>query len=593
MTVDQVSVFTILAGVLVFFVGGWFRYDFVAFGALFASVLLGIVPTDSAFSGFGNPAVVTVALVLMISEGLRQSGVVDIVAESIVPDTQSPTLLLAVIAGLAAALSGLMNNVGALALLMPVALHAARKNDLSPSLLLMPLSFGSILGGMTTLIGTPSNILVSSYRNVSSGEPFGMFDYSWIGIPVSLLGVAFVALIGWRLIPKGRSAGSSGDAAFDLQPYMTEVRITAESGLVGKFMLEVLDVFEDRDVSVAGMIHDDRPIPYPALTDRASKDDILVVTGDADALDAAVVDLRLELVGADTIPEDSIKSERISLIEAVVSPGGRLEGMTPQEVGLRNRYRLNLLAVSRHGKRQMTRIKRHRFRAGDVLLLQGDAELVSDSLNRLGCLPLAQRSLSVGRQRRSFFAILIFGIAVAVAAFKLMPITIAFGAAVAALILGRIMSPSRAYTSIQWPIIVLLGCMIPVGEALDRTGAAALIAQGIVFVTEPYPVLVALILVMVVTMTLSDIMNNAATAVVMAPISVQIADRLESNPDTFLMAVAIGASCAFLTPIGHQNNTLIMGPGGYKFTDYWRMGLPLEVLVVAISIPCLLHAWPL
>ena len=593
MTVDQISAFAILAGVLVFFIGGWLRYDFVAFGALFAAVVSGIVPAGLAFTGFGNPAVVTVALVLMISEGLRQSGVVDILAETVIPDTQSPTLLIAVLAGLAAALSGLMNNVGALALLMPVALQAARKSNLSPCVLLMPLSFGSILGGMTTLIGTPPNILVSNFRSTGAGEPFGMFEYSWVGLPVAVVGVAFVSLIGWRLIPKDRSAGSTGDAAFDLQPYMTEVRLTSESGLIGKFMLEVMEAFEDKDVTVAGMIHDDRPVPYPALTDRAGEGDILIITGDADGLDTAVADLKLELVGADDIPEDTIKSDRISLVEAVVSPGGRIEGVTPQEIGLRNRYRLNLLAVSRQGKRQMTRIKRHRFRAGDVLLLQGDADQVSDSLNRLGCLPLAQRSLQVGRRRRAIFATAVFAGAIAAAAFKVVPITIAFGVAAAAMILGRIMSPSRAYSSIQWPILILLGCMIPVGEALDRTGAAALIAQGIVSVTDQFPVIVALILVMVVTMTLSDIMNNAATAVVMAPISVQIAEHLDSNPDTFLMAVAVGASCAFLTPIGHQNNTLIMGPGGYKFSDYWRMGLPLEVLVVAVSVPFLLYAWPL
>lgn len=593
MTVDQIAAFAILAGVLVFFIGGWLRYDFVAFGALFAAVIVGLVPSESAFSGFGNPAVVTVALVLMISEGLRQSGVVDILAENVVPDTQSPVLLITVLAGLAAALSGLMNNVGALALLMPVALQAARRSKIAPCVLLMPLSFGSILGGMTTLIGTPPNILVSNFRSGSTGEPFGMFDYSWVGVPVAVIGVIFVALIGWRLIPANRSQGSTGDAVFDLKPYFTEVRITESSPLVGKFMIEVMEIFDEKDVRVAGIIRDDRPAPYPNLTDRAVEGDTLVVTGDADALDTAVADLKLNLVGAKEIPEESFRSDRISLIEAVVSPGGRLEGMTSQEVGLRSRYRINLLAVSRHGERPMTRIKRHRFRAGDVLLLQGDADLLSDALTRLGCLPLAQRSLRVGRQRRAIFATAVFATAIAAAAFKLVPITIAFGVATAVMILGRIISPSRAYGSIQWPIIVLLGCMIPVGEALDQTGAAALIAAGIVSITDQFPVVVALILVMVVTMTLSDIMNNAATAVVMAPISVQIAERLSANPDTFLMAVAIGASCAFLTPIGHQNNTLIMGPGGYKFGDYWRMGLPLELIVVAVSVPALLYAWPL
>ena len=434
---------------------------------------------------------------------------------------------------------------------------------------------------------------MSNYRAVGAGEPFGMFDYSWVGVPVAIAGVAFISLIGWRLIPSNRASAASGDAVFDLKPYVTEVRLTANSSLVGKFMLEVMEELEDKDVTVAGLIHNDRPMPYPAVTERAAEGDVLVITGDADTLDAAIADLNLELVGAVDISKDHFKSDRVSLIEAVVTPGGRIEGMTVQEIGLRNRYHLNLLAVSRHGKRRMTRLKRHRFRAGDVVLLQGDADQITDSLNRLGCLPLAQRSLRVGRRRRALFATTVFAGAIAAAAFKVVPITVAFGVAVAVMILGRIMSPSRAYRSIEWPILILLGCMIPVGDALDRTGAAALIADGIVTLTDQFPVIVALILVMVVTMTLSDIMNNAATAVVMAPISVQIAQRLDANTDTFLMAVAIGASCAFLTPIGHQNNTLIMGPGGYQFGDYWRMGLPLEILVVAIAVPVLLYAWPL
>lgn len=593
MTVDQISAFAILAGVLVFFIGGWLRYDFVAFGALFAAVVAGIVPSGEAFEGFGNPAVVTVALVLMISEGLRQSGVIDLIAEYAVPDTQSPTLLIAVLAGLAAALSGLMNNVGALALLMPVALQAARRSKISPATLLMPLSFGSILGGMTTLIGTPPNILVSNFRAEGAGEPFGMFDYSWVGVPVAAAGVAFVALIGWRLIPVGQNSPASGDPEFDIQPYMTEVRLTEASSLVGTFMLEAMNALTDRDVSVAGLIRGENQIPYPGMTERARVDDILVVTGEADALEKTIADFKLELVGEKEIESGAIKSDRISLVEVVVTPGARIAGMTTKEIGLRNRYGLNLLAVSRQGKQTLTRMNQHRFRPGDVLLLQGDVDQIGDSLSRLGCLPLAKRSLGVGRHRRALFASTVFAAAIAAAAFKVVPITIAFGVAIAVMILGRIVSPTRAYSSIEWPILILLGCMIPVGEALDRTGAAALIAQGIVTLTSGFPTVVALVLVMVVTMTLSDIMNNAATAVVMAPISVQIAERLNSSPDAFLMAVAIGASCAFLTPIGHQNNTLVMGPGGYRFGDYWRMGLPLEILVVAVSVPFLLFAWPL
>ena len=374
---------------------------------------------------------------------------------------------------------------------------------------------------------------------------------------------------------------------------MTEVRLTEASSLVGEFMLKALDELSARDVTVAGLIRGDQHIPYPGMTERVRDQDILAVTGDADALEKTIADFKLELVGEEKIEPGAIKSERISLIEAVVTPGARIAGMTLKEIGLRSRYHLNLLAVSRQGKRETTRMNEHRFRPGDVLLLQGETDQINDALGRLGCLPLAKRALAVGRHRRALFASAVFLLSIAAAAFKLVPITIAFGVAISIMFLGRIVSPGRAYRSIEWPILVLLGCMIPVGEAMDRTGAAGLIAKGIVTLTAQYPVVVALVLVMVVTMTLSDIMNNAATAVVMAPISVQIAGRLDANTDAFLMAVAIGASCAFLTPIGHQNNTLIMGPGGYNSSDYWRMGLPLEILVVAVSVPFLLYAWPL
>ncbi len=593
LTVDQISAFAILGGVLVFFIGGWLRYDFVAFGALFAAVATGLVQPEGAFAGFGNPAVVTVAMVLMISEGLRQSGVVDLLADYVVPETSSPTILIAVLAGLAAALSGVMNNVGALALLMPVALQAARRSDMSPALLLMPLSFGSILGGMTTLIGTPPNILVSNYRASGNGETFAMFDYSWVGVPVALTGVAFIALIGWRLIPSDRKSSASGDAVFDIKDYITEVRLNDGTPLIGNFMLGAMDELSEMDVTVAGLVRGEQHIPNPGMTERLRDGDVLILSGDAEALEKAVADFKLDLVGEKEIEDEALSSDRISLIEAVVTPGARIAGMTTKEIGLRRRYGVNLLAVSREGKRAMTRMNQHRFRAGDVLLLQGDADQVNDSLARLGCLPLAKRSISVGRRRRALFASAVFALAIGAAAFNLLPITIAFGVAIAVMILGRIVSPSRAYGAIDWPVLVLLGCMIPVGDALDQTGAADVIASGIVALTDQFPVFVALGLVMVVTMTLSDIMNNAATAVVMAPISVQIAERLDSNPDTFLMSVAIGASCAFLTPIGHQNNTLVMGPGGYHFGDYWRMGLPLEILVVAVSLPVLLMAWPL
>jgi len=593
MSPDQITAFAILIGVLFFFVWGKFRYDLVAFAALVAGVITGIIPSAEAFAGFSHPAVITVALVLMLSEGLQRSGAIDVIADFGVPETSKPIILIPALAALAAALSGLINNVGALALLMPVAIQSASRVGLSPAMVLMPLSFGSILGGMTTLIGTPPNIIVANYRAESAGEPFGMFSYSWIGIPVAVMGVLFVAVLGWRLIPKERLSKRAGEELFEVQPYVTEVRVTEDSAIIDRFLMELGDDLAESDVDIIGLIRGEDHFPYPPMTEKIKAGDIFVIRADADALDRVVADFAFELVGAAEIPSGSVKSDRVALLEAVVMPRSRIENLTPTELGLRTRFKLNLLAVSRHGKWIAERLGLHRFKAGEVLLLQGEVSQIYDNLARIGCLPLAKRSLRVGMRRQALVAVALFVGAILAATLKLVPITVAFGIAVAGMILVRIMSPSRAYSSIDISVIVLLAAMIPVGGALESTGAAKIIADSIVAATDSFSPVVALVVVMIVTMTLSDIINNAATAVVMAPIAALIATQFDVNSDPFLMAVAIGASCAFLTPVGHQNNTLILGPGGYKFSDYWRMGLPLEILVVVVSVPLLLFVWPL
>ena len=593
LTDDQLTVCGILLGVFIFFLWGKYRYDLVAFGALVAAVLAGVVPGDEAFLGFGHPAIITVALVLMLSRGLVESGAIDVLTARVVPDTSNPVVLIGALALVAAILSSFMNNVGALALLMPVAIHGANRAGLSPALVLMPLAFASMLGGMTTLVGTPPNIIVSSIRGTETGAPFQMFDFTMVGLPIAVLGLIYIVVLGWRFIPSARKGRTPSEELVELKPYVTEVRVSADSPLLGQFMSSVTDSFAAQDAAILGLIRGEEEFAYPGMTQRLMEDDILVIQAETDALEALVTDQRLHLVGDEAIPRGSVSSDRVALIEAVVMPNARIGNLTPRELGLRERYKLNLLAVSREGRHTGKRLNHHRFHTGDVLLLQGDADQIYEAVQHIGCLPLANRNVRVGRPRRALIAALLFIAAIGLAVAQVMPITISFGLALVGMIMTRIIGPSQAYSSIDVPVIILLGAMIPVGQAIQTTGLADLVGAAVADLTSGQPPWVALALVMVATMTLSDVINNAATAVVMAPIAAAVAMQMGAAPDAFYMAVAIGASCAFLTPIGHQNNTLVMGPGGYRFGDYWRMGLALELLVVAIAVPALMIAWPL
>lgn len=597
MNFDQIFLLLLLAAVLVLFAWGRWRYDVVAFGALVAATLAGTVPFGKMFVGFGHPATVTVALVLIVSRGLQNSGAVQSIGK-LIPSEGSISTHVGVLAAIGGALSAVMNNVGALALLMPTALQSAAQAARSPALLLMPLSFGSILGGLVTLIGTPPNIIVATFRGDATGTPFGMFDFTPVGGAAAVAGILFVALVGWRLVPESRRARMSARELFEIEAYLSEAVVDEKSPLVGKTLGEADELAEEHDAVLLGLVRGDRRIEHGHRGEVLQAGDVLVLETGPEALSAVHAALRLN-------PADLVKKRQkeaappktesgdIVLTEAVVLPGSHIIGHTLESLRLRRRYGVNLLAVSRQGKPFRGRLRAFRFRASDVLLLEGDPERLPSVIGNIGCLPLAERGLQIQRERKGMLAIGIFVGAVAAASIGLVSLPAAFAAAAALMVVINIVPVREIYDSVDWPVIVLLAAMIPVGGALETSGATAMIANGLVDISAGLPAWAILTLVLFVTMTLSDIMNNAATAVVMAPISVSIADRLSVNPDSFLMAVAIGASCAFLTPIGHQNNTLILGPGGYKFGDYWRMGLPLEILVVIVSIPMLLWVWPL
>lgn len=597
--VQQFIVFLILLVTLILFVQGRWRYDLVALAALLVSVLTGVVPADTAFSGFGHPAVITVAAVLVISRGLGNSGLVDLFTRGISRVGSRLTLQVSALSGLVSLTSAFMNNVGALALLMPVAIRVARKNKRSPSTLLMPLSFASLLGGLITLIGTPSNLIIATFRAQDGGEPFGMFDFAPVGLGVALAGITFISLVGWRLLPR-REGQASREEFFQIKEYLTEVRVPAGSKLVG-ISLQELNQKAETDLLVTCIVRDNQRVFSPSPLEILQGKDILVVNAGSENLQELLDKAGLELAASPETSENAkedtkekpAENQELHFLEAVIMPNSPLVGRSARGYNLRWRHGLNLLAVSRQGFPLRSRLGNIRFLPGDVALLQGNDQTLDEAVNLLGLLPLSDREIRIGQPRRVLLAAGIFALALTSAAWGLIPFHISLPAAALAYVLGDIITLREAYESIDWPVVVLLGTMIPVGQALEETGGANLIAEYLTLASSWLPPAAVLATMLVATMLLSNVINNAAAAVLMAPISLKLAQGMSMSPDTFLMAIALGASCPFLTPIGHQSNTLVMGPGGYQFGDYWRVGLPLQVIVTAVAIPLLLHFWPL
>ena len=660
MSTDQLLILSILIGTIAAFLWGRWRHDMVAIAALLACVLSGLVQPGDAFVGFGHPAVVTVACVLVLSRALQTSGAVDALTQVVLPAGAGPTLSIAALTLLAAVLSAFMNNVGALALLMPVALQLANRLELPPGKLLMPLAAASILGGTTTLIGTPPNLIVSGFRANQPGmSGFGMFEFTAVGLPLTLAGIGFIVVLGWRLVP-ARSQAAGG--RFDTGAYITEARVLPDSRVAGMRLRELEGDLDEADAQVVGLVRNDVRMIAPSGGRLIRAGDILVIEADIEALAKLVSRLGLELEEAKTPekksedaaalssaesdtrgkspdqsaaaqPEEAFaalavdqtgesptktsasapepepdaqsaekastedaaepRTDDIILMELVVRPESALNGRSASDILLRSRYGLNLLAMSRAGARTRVRLRTLKLRPGDLLLMQGPSDTLVDFSADFGCVPLARRDLHIPDRRRAVTATMIMLAAVTVAALGWLPAAVSFAAAVLASMALRTVSPRAVYEAVDWPVVVLLAALLPVAGAMQATGAAELIARLLLEGLANGDAVIGLAVILVTTIVLTDLMNNAATAAVMAPIGLGAALQLGVNPDTFLMAVALGSSCAFLTPIGHQNNTLILGPGGFRFGDYWRMGLPLDLIVIALGIPVLLWAWPL
>ncbi|QGZ30236.1 SLC13 family permease [Stutzerimonas stutzeri] len=601
---DQLIVFAVLATTLGLFAWNRWRYDIVALGALLVVTLAGIIPPEQAFMGLGHPAVITVAAVLVLSRGLLNGGVVDALARHLTKVGDRPWIQVLTLTGIVALCSGFMNNVGALALFMPVAVWMSRQSGRSPSYLLMPLAFGSLLGGTLTLIGTPPNIIIAGYRREVGETPFGMFDFLPVGLAITVAGVLFITAL-WRLTPR-RENQAGAQELFEISAYLTELKLPAGSKYVGRTLRDLLVAGgEEADVLVIALVRAGRHQRMPSTYEVLRDDDVLLVEADSDSLKRLLDVTHLQLAAEadskaqaqekadpDKSDQSGERGER-ALAEAIITAGSSLVGTTATGLALRERHGVNVLAVARQGQRLQQRLSKIRFAAGDILLLQTREDQLQSTLSDLGCLPLASRGLRITAPRQVLLASSIFAIALVVIALGVVPAAIALVGAALAMVLVGLVPNGDIYKSIDMSIIVLIAAMLPVGEALETTGGSRLIADALLDIGQAAPPAATVAILMIGVMLLSNVVNNAAAAVLAAPVAIALSRGMESSADPLLMAVAIGASCAFLTPIGHQSNTLVMAPGGYRFGDYWRLGLPLSIVVVLVAVPVILWIWPL
>jgi di/tricarboxylate transporter len=584
MTLDQALAFGLLGVTIAAFVWGRLPYDLVALTALAAGIAVGLVPADKAFSGFSDDIVVIVGCALVLSAAIARSGAVETLMRPVTPRLRTVQAQVPVLVGGVLLLSMVTKNVGALAIFMPIALQLARRTGTSPSSLLMPMAFASLIGGIVTLVGTSPNVIVSKVRADLTGQPFGMFDYTPVGLSIALTGFVFLS-VGWRLLPRDRRGAASMDAAFNLESYTTEAKLPEGSPAAGLTVAEA-EALDDEAVRIAAIVRE-RFRRYPASPAfRLAAGDVLLLRGEPGDLDRFVARAGLELAVKGTEAETAV-------LEGVVTAESDLVGRTPAGLDLGRRHRLDVLAVSRRGRRIEGRLSTTRFRAGDVVVMRGPPATLPETLGALRVLPLAARVIALGRNSRSWLPLLVLVAAMGLVAAHVLPVAVAFFGAVVAILLLRTMTPHEAYEAVEWPVLVLLGALIPISEAINTTGGADLIAAWLTRVVQDLSPTLALGTTLLLAMAVTPFLNNAATVLVMGPIAARLAAKLGLNADPFLMAVALGAACDFLTPIGHQCNTLVMGPGGYRFGDYARLGLPLSILVVVLGVPLIALFWPL
>jgi len=587
---NQIEAFAIVGAMLALFVWDRIRYDLVAALALLAAMLTGIVPAAKAFEGFSNQVIIIIASVLVVSRAIARSGIIDAALRRWMHRITSPSAQVGILSACTTFLSAFMKNVGTLGIFIPIAIQTAGRSKRSASIYLMPLAFGSLIGGTITLIGTSPNLLISTVRQEIEGKPFQLFDFVPVGLPLSILALGFLTF-GWRLIPQ-RTGQRPAEDAFDIERYTSELLVAEGSPLIGK-TVSALEAMADGDLTVAAVIRGGRQRAMPPAHWEFVAGDLVAVQADPALLKKLADEAKLEIAGAERLAETERQKDDVIVVEAVVTDGSLLIDRTATGLHLRQRFDVNLLAVSRAGERLGARLHRLRFKSGDVVALQGWEQDLPTTLTELGCLPLADRRLTLGQKRTGVWSLIILVVAMILVAVNIIPVVTAFFGSAVLVVLFRQITLKDAYDAIEWPVIIMLGCLIPVGEALKETGGTEHLSHALSAAAEFMPAWATLGLVLATAMLVTPLLHHAAAVLVLGPVAASVAHNLGYQPDAFLMAVALGCSCDFLTPIGHQNNTLVMGPGGYRFSDYWHLGLPLSILVLLVGTPLILMVWPL
>lgn len=588
MTTQQILAFAIIAAMMAVFIWDRFRYDVVACCALVLAVTVGVVPFDKAFSGFSDDIVIIVGSALIVSAGVARSGIVDTAIKKFFPNLNSLHTQLALLMIVVALLSAFIKNIGALAIMMPVAFQFAKKSGVSPSKYLMPMAFSALLGGLMTQIGTSPNIVVSRIREELTGQSFTMFDFTPMGVILCVVGITFLLFFHW-LVPSRTKQVNSLEEAVEISNYTSEVTITQQSTVLEKALSELLKLGDGEVISNAVLRGTSRMAPFPDL--KLRENDIVLLEGPSKALDRIVSGAKLQLSGKPLMENGKDQADVIS-IEAIISQESPLKGLSAKELALSYTRGVNLLAISRHGERVKERLSTLTLMAGDVIVLQGSRKNMPGIMQDFSLFPLAQREVLLGTRRRAVIPLIILALAMAATAVGLAPVPVAFFAAALGMVVFRAIPLTDFYKSVDGPILVMLAALIPVSDSLRTTGGSELIANWLGQAAATLPAWGALGLILITAMAVTPFLNNAATVLVMGPIAASFATNLGFRPEAFLMAVAIGAGCDFLTPVGHQCNTLVFGPGGYKFSDYPRLGLPLSFLIIVVSIPALLYVWP-
>ncbi len=580
----------ILVVAIILFATEWIRMDMVSMLILLVLALTGLVTVEDAFAGFSNPAVLTVAAVFVLSAGISSTGAVSKVGERLIQWTgHSPLLLTASIMATVAVFSAFINNIGATAVLMPIVVMVAQKLKMPPSKLLIPLAFGSLLGGVCTLIGTPPNILMNILMQEYAGKQFSMFDFTPVGIVLLLFGIAYMTFIGRHLLPN-RKSGTLTEA-YQVKSYVTEVEILEGAPIHGKTIAESA-LERELNLTVRAIMRNRQKIPQPRRNRKLYTGDILFIEGDTTDVLKIKERKGLAVVQEKDNPTPTSDGQDIVVVEASLTPTSEMVGKTLRQVRFAHTYGLTVLAIWRSGAPVVRRVDHVVLRFGDVLLLQGSEERVHHLGDEHGFLLLGGVEPTPYRPRRAPIALAtLFGV-ILLSSTGTLPIVLAATLGAMVMILSQCLTPKEAYNSIDWPILLLIAGTMPLGHAMENSGAARLLADLIIGGVGEYGPWMVLCAVFLITFCLTEVMSHAAAAVLVAPIAYNAAVDMHANPEPFFMAVAIAASMCFMTPISHQSNALVMGPGGYKFFDYTKVGTPLNIAIWLLATLLIPLAFP-